>query len=269
MRRVILFDNGSLAPASTLQLRGIARDLSTRLAFEVLPASLAHSDKISADELVDEPALLLDSAIERVVAEGAREIVTAPLFIGPSYAITRHVPALIDEWRKRAPHVTFYQASPLFEPNEKRLGEILAEQVHREIRNGILPRVAIVDHGSPSRAVTDVRDSIAAQVRALLGTSVIEVAGCSMERREGAEFDFNEPTLAHLLARSGWKTGPLVVAMLFIAPGRHAGPDGDVARLVRAARGADSEVRFTPLLGSHPQLLDILADRVAAALKTN
>lgn len=267
MRRVVLFDNGSLAPASTLQLRRIARDLATRLKFEVVPASLAHSDKISPDALEAQPALLLDAAIERVVADGVSEIVVAPLFIGPSYAITRHVPAVIDQWRRRAPRLRFVQAAPLFELGEKRLGEILAEQVNREIRADIPVRVAVVDHGSPSRAVTEVRDAVAGQVRIQLGARAIEVAGCSMERREGAEFDFNEPTLAHLLARPEWETGPLVIAMLFIAPGRHAGPDGDVAHLVRAARGSDAEVRFTPLLGNHPRLIEILADRVGAALK--
>jgi sirohydrochlorin ferrochelatase len=267
MRRVVLFDNGSLAPASTLQLRRIARELSTRLKCEVTPASLAHSDKILPDELGAEPALLLDAAIERVVADGASEVVAAPLFIGPSYAITRHVPSVIDRWRKRAPHVKFVQAAPLFESGEQRLGEILAEHVNREIRGDVRARVAVVDHGSPSRAVTDVRDAVAEQVRIQLGDRAREVTGCSMERREGTEFDFNEPTLEHLLGRSEWRTGPLVMAMLFIAPGRHAGPDGDVARLVRAARGSDSEVRFTPLLGSHPRLIGILADRVLAAFK--
>ena len=265
MRRVVLFDNGSLAPASTLQLRRIARDLAARLKCEVIPASLAHSDKISTDELEAEPALLLDAAIERAVSEGGSEVIVAPLFIGPSYAITRHVPALIEQWRKKAAHVTFVQAAPLFEPGEKRLGEILAEQVDREIRSDPFVRVAVVDHGSPSRAVTEVRDVVAEQIRVQLGARAIEVTGCSMERREGTEFDFNEPTLEHLLARSEWRTGPLVMAMLFIAPGRHAGPDGDVARLVRAVRGSDADVRFTPLLGSHPRLIEILADRVGRA----
>lgn len=268
MRRVILFDNGSLAPASTLQLRRIARDLAERLNCDVIPASLAHSEKISPAELEARPALLLESALEQAVTDGSREIVVTPLFVGPSHAITRHVPALLEQWRKRARTVTVVQTAPLFAPGEKRLGEILAEQVRLEIRDDSRPRVAVVDHGSPSRAVTDVRDAITAQVREQLGAKAIEVAACSMERREGAEFDFNEPTLAHLLARSEWRTGPLVVAMLFIAPGRHAGPEGDVACLVRAARGSDAEVRFTPLLGSHPRLVEILVDRISAAVES-
>ena len=85
-----------------------------------------------------------------------------------------------------------------------------------------------------------------------------------MERREGAEYDFNEPVLANLLAQPGWKDEPVVVGMLFIAPGRHAGDDGDVVQICRAARGsASTGVKLTRLLGQHPLLLDILADRAA------
>lgn len=266
-KRVILFDNGSLAPASTLQLRRIARELSLRIGYEVVGASLAHSNQISPQELANEPALLLDAALGRAVADEATEITVTPLFIGPSYAITRHVPAMVEQWKQRAPGVQFVQAAPLFIPGEERLGEILAEQVGDEITGESRPRVAVVDHGSPSRAVTQVRDIVAAQVRSKLGERAAEVVACSMERREGTEFEFNEPTLEHLLSRPEWRTGPLVLAMLFIGPGRHAGPDGDVASLVRAARGSDADVRFTPLLGSHPRLVEILADRVGRALR--
>lgn len=262
---VLLMDNGSLEPASTWQLRELAAALSARVGRPVAPVSLAHSDKIDAARLDGRPAELFEAALDRLIAESVQEIVVAPLFIGPSLALTRHVPAVIAERRARVPELRVALAPPLFAPGETRLGEILAEHVREQIGAGGRPRVAIVDHGSPALAVTEVRDAVAAQVRARLGGEVSEVAGCSMERREGAEFDFNEPTLEHLLARPEWRAGSVVIGMLFLAPGRHAGPDGDVAQIVRAARGDDPTVRFTKLLGANSRLIEILAERVGVA----
>jgi len=108
---------------------------------------------------------------------------------------------------------------------------------------------------------------VAKQVRENLGDEVADVAACSMERRAGEEFAFNEPLLENLLGRDAWKSGPLIVALLFIAPGKHAGPEGDVAQIVKGARGERMEgVRFTRTLGAHPLLVEILADRVTAAV---
>jgi len=268
MRRVLLMDNGSLEPASTRQLRAIAAALAERTGRRVDPVSLAHSAKIPAEALDGRPADLFEAALDRGIAEGVTDFVVAPLFIGPSHALTRFVPVLIEERVKRMPALRVRLAPPLAAPDDPRLSEMIEAHVREQIAPGAPPRVAIVDHGSPARAVTDVRDAVAAQVRARLGDAAAEVVGCSMERRDGAEFDFNEPTLEHLLARPAWRSGPLILAMLFIAPGRHAGPDGDVAQIVRAARGDEDGVRFTRLLGTHPRLIEILADRVGAAERT-
>lgn len=266
---VLLMDNGSLEPASTRQLRELAAALAARVGRPVAPVSLAHSDKIDPARLDGRPAELFEATLDRLIAAGVRDVVVAPQFIGPSLALTRHVPAVIAERRAHVPELRVALAPPLFAPGETQLGEILAEHVREQIAKspGQRPRVAIVDHGSPARAVTEVRDAVAAQVRARLADEAIEVAGCSMERREGAEFDFNEPTLEHLLARLEWRTAPLVIGMLFLAPGRHAGPDGDVAQIVRAARGDDPAVRFTKLLGANPRLIEILAERVEGAIR--
>jgi len=262
-RRVLLVDNGSLEPASTRQLRRLAEELEKRVGERVDPASLAHTDKVPAEELDGRRAELFEAALDRALREGVSGIVVVPLFVGPSHAITRWVPAMIEERREKFAAARIGLASPLFVPGEKRLGEILTEHVREQIGAGERPRVAIVDHGSPARAVTGVREAVAAQVRELLGGAVSEVAACSMERREGAEFDFNEPLLENLLARTEWRSGPLVVGLVFVAPGKHAGPDGDVAKIVRAARGGEMcGVKFTRVLGEHPRLVEILADRV-------
>ncbi len=284
-RRVLLMDNGSLEPASTLQLRRLAAELEARIGVRVDPVSLAHSAKVPAAELEGRPAELFEAGLDRAIAEGARDIGVVPLFVGPSHAVVRHVPAVVAERVKAHADVRLQVriAAPLFVPGETRLAEILTDQVREEIgawagktgddiackqaptfrtrSRGV--RVAVVDHGSPSRAVTEVRDLVAEQVRTMLGDAVEEVAACSMERRPGDEFAFNEPLLETLLARDGWRDGPLIVALLFIGPGKHAGPDGDVAQIVRRARAENMDtVRFTRVMGTHPRLGEILAERV-------
>lgn len=257
-------DNGSLEPESTLQLRRLAAELDARLVCRVDPVSLAHSAKIPADTLNGRPAELFEAAVDRGWREGVNDFLVLPLFVGPSHAIVRHVPALLAERKKKLSGFRSRVASPLFVPGETRLRQILVDHVREQIAPGERPRVAIVDHGSPNSEVTEVRNQVAAQVREALGDAVLEVEACSMERREGTEYDFNEPVLANLLARPGWKDQSVVVGMLFIAPGRHAGEDGDVVRICRSARGDSvGGVKLTRLLGQHPLLLDILVDRAS------
>jgi hypothetical protein len=88
-----------------------------------------------------------------------------------------------------------------------------------------------------------------------------------MERRPEPAYDFNEPLLASLLATSPWSESQVIVAMQFLLPGRHAGPAGDVAEICRQAEAAHPRLRtrMTGLLGSHPLLLEILADRWRSA----
>jgi sirohydrochlorin ferrochelatase len=260
-----LMDNGSLEPESTLQLRRIAAELDARLLWRVDPVSLAHSAKVPLHALNGRPAELFEAAVDRGWREGVNDFLVLPLFVGPSHAIVRHVPALLAERKKK--HTAFRSrvAPPLFVPGETRLAQILADHIREQLTPGDRPRVAIVDHGSPNPEVSEVRNIVATQVRDLLGDEVLAVEACSMERREGAEYDFNEPLLANILTRSGWKNETVVVGMLFIAPGRHAGQDGDVIQICRAARGGEAAgVRLTRLLGQHPLLLDILADRASA-----
>src|SRR6185312_14787273 len=146
-------------------------------------------------------------------SEGVRELTVVPLFVGPSLALTRVLPALI----AKQPTLRVRVAEPLQPPGATALSPILSDLVREQLPSPHT-RVAVVDHGSPARAVSVARDEVAAQVRAQLGGSVREVAACSMERRPGAEYDFNEPLLETLLARPEWRTGPVIIALLFIAP---------------------------------------------------
>jgi hypothetical protein len=84
-----------------------------------------------------------------------------------------------------------------------------------------------------------------------------------MERRAGPEYDFTAPLLSDLLATPPWNSSRVIVAMQFLLPGRHAGPQGDVAKLCRAAQGTHPGLvtRLTALVGAHPLMVEILADR--------
>jgi hypothetical protein len=79
-----------------------------------------------------------------------------------------------------------------------------------------------------------------------------------MERREGPEYAFNEPLLATALQRA---PGDVIILMLFLLPGRHAGPDGDVATIAKEHAKPGAQVHMSPLLATHPRLLELLVKR--------
>jgi len=127
--------------------------------------------------------------------------------------------------------------------------------------------VIVVDHGGPSSASADVRDAVAAEAREALGGAIRSLSAASMESPDGPAFAFNQPLFADLIGDSSFAVGDIVVAPLFLAPGRHAGPDGDLARAARAAESlrAGCRIRFTDLLGTHPRVPEILSMRLRSA----
>lgn len=260
----LLLDNGSLAPAATLRLRELASALAARVGAPVEPVSLLHSSAIPANALGGRPAEIFEPAVARRAAGGAQDFLVVPLFFGPSRALTDYLPERVAQLRVRHPGLCVRVAPSLFDPADPRLAQILADHVRvvpAEVGGGPL-RVALVDHGSPVPVVTRVRDALAEQLRRLLGAAAI-VAPCSMERRPGPDYAFNEPLLEDLLASEGWNCGPVIVAMQFLLPGRHAGPEGDVAEICRRVAAVYPRLvtRLTPLVAEHPLLPDILADR--------
>lgn len=259
----LLVDNGSLEPAATLALRGLAATLAARLDRPVEPVSLLHSSAVPVDKLGGTPAEILEPALERRMAAGQSEFLIVPLFFGPSGALTDYLPKRIAHLRAKHPALQVRLAAPLFAAGDDRLARILADQVRATASTS--RRVALVDHGSPAKAVTAVRNELACQLAGLLGPAYT-VAPASMERREGSEYDFCEPLLERLLRSPGWTTGEVIVAMQFLLPGRHAGPEGDVAEICRAAEAEAPGLKtvMTPLVAEHPLLVDILADRWSA-----
>lgn len=263
-RALFLLDNGSLEPAATLGLRQLARELSHRAATDVQPVSLLHSSAVPASALNGQPAEIFEPAAKARAAAGLTELVVVPLFFGPSRALTDYLPERVRALRSAHPELSVRLGPPLFHPNDDRLARILCD--HIRATNAAARRVVLVDHGSPVAAVTAVRTALAAQLQHLLGPTV-EVAAASMECRPEPRYDFNRPLLADLLATAPWNSGEITIAMQFLLPGRHAGPDGDIAKICRAAEAcrAGLVTRMTPLVAAHPLLLDILAERLAQA----
>ncbi len=119
----------------------------------------------------------------------------------------------------------------------------------------------MVDHGGPAPASAALRDAVAAAVRTRLGELAARVAPASMESPEGPGFSFNQPLLGGLLGAAGFTRGEVVIAPLFLAPGRHAGPGGDLEGIARAAEARSPGLRchFTDLVGSHPLAIALFA----------
>jgi sirohydrochlorin ferrochelatase len=59
--------------------------------------------------------------------------------------------------------------------------------------------------------------------------------------------------------------GDVILAPLFLSPGRHAGPGGDLAQICAAA---SSRCHFTELVGTHPLAVTALADALRTTLST-
>ncbi|MBE2214141.1 MAG: cobalamin biosynthesis protein CbiX [Opitutaceae bacterium] len=267
---ILLVDNGSLQPMATLNLRCLAAGLEVRVGARVEPVSLLHSSAIDPARLGGIPAEILEPALRRRYSAERRKFVLVPLFFGPSAALTEYIPERVRALTADLPGLDVRVAAPVVDParpGDSRLASILAEHVRgtAAARSIERPWVILVDHGSPQRAVAAVRDAVAADLARQLGGTASSVIAASMERRDGADYAFNEPLLARALERV---SGPGVVALMFFSPGRHAGPGGDIEAIcAEAARSRPGlQVHLTPLVGEHSRLIEILADRLRAAV---
>lgn len=271
MRAIFLVDNGSLRAQATHNLRRVALELSHQLGETVQAASLLHANKIPPEEVDGIPAITLGPAAERSAEQGAKEIIVLPFFFGPSKALTGYLPERMAALQARFPEVSVRVAQPLVDErgnNDLRLAKLLADNVREKLQAGTTPQVALVDHGSPIPEVTAVRNRLAGQLSVLLADEVSCVAAASMERRDGDEYRFNEPLLEHLLDTPEFQSGSVILAMLFLSPGRHAGEGGDIAEICAAAeqRHPGLTVTTTALVGEHSGIVEILHARLRQAL---
>jgi sirohydrochlorin ferrochelatase len=270
---ILLVDNGSRRAAATLSLRSIAERLAETCGMAVYPVSLQHSDKIPASELGGQPARVLPEFLRTQLAEGRREFVVVPLFFGRSRALTAFIPEQVALLESELGLFDLRLAEVLspMPQGEPRLADILADQVARRSRQmGAQPTcVIVVDHGSPLPDVTAVRATVTMALRARLAEGIL-LSQAVMERRQGPEYDFNGQLLGDLLDACAAKNSNavIVLAMMFISPGRHAGPGGDIDQICHDAvqRNPGLRVGISDLVGEHPLLIEILNERLQAVL---
>jgi len=251
--RILLVDNGSYEPAATLALRDLAKEAGRLIGQEVRPVSTMHSTKIDPALLGGQPAVIFEQAVQQAKADGIDELVVLPLFIGPSRAITEYLPKVFADAQPGAMKLSIRE--PLFGPE---LTGMLIDNLKSTGWAKGSGTILLCDHGSPIPEVTRCRNFFAVSLRNQLGLKEDELIACSMERREGAEYDFNEPLLEHALQDA---KGDAVILMLFLLPGRHAGAEGDVATIAKEHAPDDLRWKLSPLLGTHPALPALLFRR--------
>ncbi len=251
--RIFLVDNGSYEPTATLALRGLAQEVGKLIEQPVLPVSTMHSTKIDPALLGGVPAVIFEQAVQQAKLDGIDEIVVIPLFIGPSRAITEYLPKVFADAQPGKIKLSIRE--PLFGPE---LTTMLVDNLRSTGWTKGSGTVYLCDHGSPISEVTACRNSFAVSLRNQLGLMEDELIACSMERREGAEYDFNEPLLEHALQDA---KGEAVILMLFLLPGRHAGAEGDVAMIAKEHAPAGLRWKLSPLIGTHPALPALLIRR--------
>ena len=271
MRKILLVDNGSLRPQATLNLRRLADALSQATGEAVEAASLLHSFKIPPEALGGRKAATVGPLAERYAAEGGTELIILPFFFGPSQALTRYLPERLAEVQASYPQLSVKVAPPLVDTllaPDLRLARLLAENVRERMANLSRPKVVLVDHGSPIPEVTAVRNYLAGQLSALLADEVGCVTFASMERRDGDAYRFNEPLLEDLLASTELADSDVILSMLFLSPGRHAGEGGDIAEICTQAMSNSPglNVVTTRLVGENDAILELLATRLQQAL---
>jgi sirohydrochlorin ferrochelatase len=264
--RIALVDNGSLEPSAHEGLRTAAARLAAKTGLPVDAVSWRHSDRIPARELGGTAARTLDPWVRAGLAQGEREFVLVPFFVSPQGAIASLLRRDLEALRADGPDFTC-QITDGFDPSSD-LAVIVTDRVHEALARRQLTRsaVVVVDHGGPSPASLAVRDQVAAEVSRALTFG--PVAAASMEAPAASGRLAHGPLLADVLASPAFSSGDVVVAPLFLCPGRHAGPQGDLARIVREAQARAPGLRchFADLVGSHPRAVEALASVLNDAL---
>ena len=276
---VLLFDNGSFRPDSTFALREIAKKLGKQLGMRVEGVSLLHSHKIDAEKLNGEPATIIRRRFKLGITNEEHHFICLPFFLGPSLAITEYLMELIEEAMLLCPEIEILVAPPLagWDVNypDHRLARILADQVKLTLKYNKLSdttNLVLVDHGSPIEKLSILRNTVTNQLKELLGDSVSTATACSMERREGDAYAFNDPLLETISFEKpsiGKSLESLVVAMFFLLPGRHAGEGGDVDEILQGLVDDAKIKNFikTDLIASQPLIYSILEDRLKSVLE--
>lgn len=281
---VVVANIGSLRAEPYLDLRQISFRLSRALRRPVVPCSFRFSNRVDPAQLNGIPAKTFEAVLSEYLKQNSpstAEVVVLPLFFGKSATLTEFLPQVVTKcWLQHNHNVGSTLKLRVggcvidkANPEDNRVAQILHDRMIEQLEG--LPAseeitVIVLDHGTPSFEVHEAREVVADQLRGILkdNKSVVRVLTACMERREGAEFDFNDPLLEHALDHYDITSGTVVVAKLFFSGGRHAGESGDIEEITNAVkiRHPGVSVRVTEPLGSHLLLTDILKDRFRRAL---
>ena len=245
---VALIDNGSLEPAAHWNLRTVAAALSEDAGVMVKAVSWKHSDRIPAEAFDGAHAWTLAPFIRARFARGEREFVFVPFFISAQGAIGSALRRDLEKLQRELGEFSFTFTDGLAARGV--LAPIVANRLRQTIAAKCFdrPLVILVDHGGPSRESADLRNAIGAEIGAFASASM-----------EGA----HPPLLVDELRRDIYRNRDVVIAMLFLSPGRHAGASGDVAQICRAS---GVRCHLTALVGDHPAVVAALAGALRDAL---
>ena len=263
----LLVDNGSLRPEAIFSLRRVAQKLSIETEFEVLPVGLLHSNKIKPSGLDDIRAVTVGSFFTSPRGKKEKSLLILPLFLGPSRGITEWLVSRLEEWRREEVGRSYQVLDCLHIDGDHRLAQALAGEINNLIDREHLstPRVAMVDHGTPIAEVNRVREQVGANLRKIQNYTESEFSTCSMERREGDQYSFNEPLLEGLLLKWGQEgSRDVVVALFFLLSGRHAGEGGDLAKICENASSLFPQMKIyqTNPLAEHDNVFSILKEKL-------
>lgn len=266
--KAALIDNGSLEPEAHRNLRRIAASVGKRAGIAVAAVSWKHSNRIPEAALDGTRAWTLESWVREELAAGEREFVFIPFFACPQGAVGSRLREDLEALAIET-GLDFAFTAGL----SPELASIAAERViEASAPLGLdRPAVIVVDHGGPSAEAAEVRNAVAEGLRKALGESIGSVSAASMESPAGPGFQFNRPLFSELLLSPALAAADTVIVPLFLAPGRHAGPGGDLERIALAAEAKRPGLRchFAGLVGTHPRVPDILALSLRAKARTD
>ncbi|TMW56965.1 hypothetical protein Poli38472_002890 [Pythium oligandrum] len=292
---VVLANIGSLKPEPYLDLRQISFRLSRALRRPVVPCSFRFSNRIDPSLLHGMAAQTLEMVVTdylqkklAVRQDASLQVVILPLFFGNSTTLTEFLPSVLEKaWTKVVSPLSSVDAKlaahvgrclvDLEAPRDDRVAKILSEKVglvlasEDRVKGDEHVTVLVLEHGTPNREVHDATAQVTRQLRALLPEDTIQrVGNACMERREGSQYDFNDPLLANAIDHYGITSGLVIIALLFFSQGRHAGEKGDIEEIVDdvKARYPHLDIRVTEPLGTHAFLSEILQDRYRQALQS-
>ena len=198
----LLADNGSLEAPSTLSLRKSAHIVGLLSGVDVHPVSLLHSSKVDPSLLDGIKAQTMEDFLAGPIGQSADDLLILPFFFGPSRALTEWLPEKLGRWQSERDDRSFRILDCLHQAGDVRLAVALEDLCLQAINGNQMkkPFLALVDHGTPVFDVHRVREEVGEELKERMKDCVSGFSTCSMERREGEEYDFNEPLLEYLLA---------------------------------------------------------------------